>query len=565
MERRVVVVGGVACGPKAAARLRRLDAQAHITVIEQGEYISFAGCGLPYFVGGDIKDVEHLLATASGSVRNTDYFRTVKDIDFLVRTRVESIDRENKVAHARNLKTGELIDLPYDNLVLATGATPVKPPIEGLDLNGVSFLTKVEEAVAFRETLSARKAGNAVIIGAGLIGLEACEAFRHAGWQVRMIEMLDQALGNLLDEEIARSIDNVLFDSMVETAYGEKVLKIEGDEHGHCRSVITDQNAYDADIVLVATGFRPNAQLAKAAGLEIGVTGAIAVNERMQTSDPAIYAGGDCVESRHLVTGKPVFVPLGSTANKHGRIIGDNLAGFDSKFPGVLGTTVVKVFGLNVGRTGLTEKQARDAGFDPVSSLAPGFDKAHYYPGSTMVAMKLIVDRDSGRVLGLQAFGSGEIARRVDVAVAAISMKATVADLAQFDLGYAPPFSQAVDAILTAANVVDNKLKGIAQTVHPLKVKQMIDDGEDFVLLDVRSPREYESGHIDAPQTINLPLDELRAKAGNVLPRDKRIVTMCKISQRGYEAQRALVGMGFADVAFMDGGLFTWPYPDDIA
>lgn len=563
MGKRVVIVGGVACGPKAAARLRRLDPETQITVVEQGEQISYAGCGLPYFMGGDIKDVDHLLTTASGAMRDSAYFKTIKNIDFLTLTRAESIDREKKILRAVSVKSGESIELPYDNLVLATGARPWKPPIEGLELQGVSFLTRVDEAVALRAAVNEKKGGKAVILGAGLIGLEAAEAFRGAGWQVQILEMQEQALGSLLDEEIARSIDNALFESMVSVSFGEKALRIEDDGSGHCKAVVTEKATYPADVVLVATGFRPNVDLAKSAGLAIGSTGAIAVNDRMQTSDPAIYAGGDCVECKHLVTGEQVFVPLGSTANKHGRIIGDNIAGIESRFPGVLGTAVVKVFNLNVGRTGLTEKQAREAGFDPVCSLAPGFDKAHYYPGSVMVAIKMVADRKTQRILGLQAFGSGEIARRVDVAVAAISMKATVSDLASFDLGYAPPFSQAVDAILTAANVVDNKIKGVAHSIMPQAVKQMIEDEEDFVLLDVRSPREFEIGHIDASQTINLPIERLRAEADK-LPLDKRIITLCKISQRGYEAHKILAEMGFKDVAFMDGGMFTWPYPDDV-
>ncbi len=564
MAKNVVVIGAVACGPKAAARLRRLDPQARITVIEQGEYISYAGCGLPYFVGGDIKEFEHLFATAAGAARNAGYFQKVKDIQFATRTRAESIDRTAKVVHAKNLATGESIEFPYDNLVLATGSRPFRPPVEGLELKGVSFLTKVEDSVFLREEVNESKGGKAVIIGAGLIGLEAAEAFRKKGWQVQIIEMLDQPLGGLMDFEMAKAIDNALFENNVMTAYGEKVVRIEGDENGHCKSVITDEGSYPADVVLVATGFRPNAELAKSAGLEIGPTGGIAVNEHMQTSDPAIYAGGDCVECRHLVTGKPVFVPLGSTANKHGRVIGDNIAGLESRFPGVLGTMVVKVFNMNAGRTGLTEREAAEAGFDPVCSIAPGFDKAHYYPGSALIGLKLIADRKTEKVLGLQAFGGGEVARRVDVAVAAITMGATVEQLAEFDLGYAPPFAQAVDAILNAANVANNKMRGVTRSIMPQRVKQMIEAEEDFILLDVRTPREYEMGHIDAPQTMNLPLGELREKALSALPQDKPIVTMCKISQRGYEAQRTLAGMGFKDVAFMDGGLFVWPYPDDV-
>ena len=564
MGMRVVVIGGVACGPKAASRLRRLDPQAEITIVEQGEYTSYAGCGLPYYVGGDVKDISGLLATPAGAVRNAGFFKKVKDIALLNRTRAESIDRARKIVRVRDLNSGAERDLPYEKLVIATGASASRPPVQGLNLKGVHQLTRIEDALALRDAVVKGK-GSVVIVGAGLIGLEAAEAFRAAGWNARIIEMMDQALPGLLDFEFARMVEHALFDNMVEIALGERIERIEGDSNGHCARVATAKKSYDADLVLLATGFRPNADLARAAGLALGPHGGIAVDDGMRTSDPAIFAGGDCVECRHLVTGKSVFLPLGSTANKHGRVIGDNLAGGESRFPGVLGTMAVKVFGLNAGRTGLSETEARAEGYDAVCGLAPGHDKAHYYPGAALVAIKVIADRKTGRILGLQAAGGGEIARRVDVAATAISLGATATQLANFDLAYAPPFAQAMDVLIAAANVAENKIRGQATWETPQEVKRRLDAGEDFVLLDVRTPLEFESGHIDARQVVSLPLGELREKAAAVLPKDKRIVALCKVSLRGYEAACALKGMGFQDVAYMDGGMFTWPYPDDVA
>jgi len=565
MGMNVVVIGGVACGPKAAARLRRLDPKAQITIVEQGEFISYAGCGLPYYVGGEVKDINGLLATPAGAVRNAGFFKKVKDIAVLTRTRAEAIDRSSKTVRLRDLASGAERRLAYDKLVIATGARPIRPPIEGLGLKGVYHLTRIEEALALRETVSRRKGGKALIIGAGLIGLESAEAFRSAGWDVQMVEMMEAPLLGLLDFEFARMVELALLENLVTIACHQRAERIEGDESGHCKRVITGGGACEADLVLVATGFRPNADLAREAGLAVGPCGGIAVDEAMRTSDPNILAGGDCVECRHVVTGKPVFAPMGSTANKHGRVIGDNLAGGHSAFPGVLGTTVVKVFNLNVGRTGLSEAQAAEEGFETVCGLAPGHDKAHYFPGAALVAVKVVAEKRTGKVLGVQAAGRGEAARRIDVGATAIAMGATVAQLANLDLGYAPPYAQAMDAIITAANVAENKIRGVARSVGPREVKRRIEAGEDFILLDVRTPAEFESGHIEAKQTMNLPLGELREKAQSVLPKDKDIVSLCKVSHRGYEAQRILAGMGYEKASYMDGGLFTWPYPEDIA
>ena len=564
MGQKVLVIGGVACGPKAAARLRRLDPEAEITIVEQGEFISYAGCGLPYFVGGDVKELDDLLQTPAGAARDAGFFKAVKNIDVLTQTRAEKIDRETKSVSIRDLASGEQRDLPYDKLVIATGARPIRPPIEGIDLDGVHFLTKIEDAVALRDA-SAEKKGNVVIVGAGLIGLESAEAFRHIGWDVQIVEMLDGPMAALLDFEFTQKIEDALFNNGVETAYNEKVERIEGDENGHCAKVVSSGGEYDADLVLIATGFRPNSDLARDAELAIGDSGGIVVDETMRTEDPGIYAGGDCVECNHLVTGKQVFIPLGSTANKHGRVIADNLAGKESAFPGVLGTTVVKVFDLNVGRTGLTMADAEREGLEAVCGLAPAFDKAHYYPGSALVGIKIVADRTTGRILGAQAAGAGDAARRIDVVATAISMGGTIEQLGHFDLGYAPPFAQALDAVITAAHVAGNKMTGLGNGVSAVAVKRRIDEKEDFVLLDVHTPNEFAIERIDAPQIVNLPLGKIRELAAGQLPTDKEIVALCKVSLRGYEAQKILEGMGYENVKFMDGGMFAWPYPDDLA
>jgi NADPH-dependent 2,4-dienoyl-CoA reductase/sulfur reductase-like enzyme/rhodanese-related sulfurtransferase len=563
MGKRIIVIGGVACGPKAAARLRRLDPETEITIVEQGEFISYAGCGLPYFVGGEVRELADLLQTPAGAARDAAFFKNVKNIDVLTGTRAERIDRKAKTVRVRDLASGQERGLAYDQLVIATGAQPIRPPFDGIDLDGVHYLTKIEDAVALRDA-SAGKKGNVVIVGAGLIGLESAEAFRHIGWDVRIVEMLDSPMAALLDFEFSQKIEDSLFNNGVESAYNEKVVRIEGDESGHCVKVVSSGGEHDADLTLIATGFKPNSALARDAGLPVGVSGGIVVDESMRTADPDIYAGGDCVECKHLVTGKQAFIPLGSTANKHGRVIGDNLAGMRSVFPGVLGTTVVKAFDLNVGRTGLTEADAKREGFDAVCSLAPAFDKAHYYPGSALVAIKIVADRKTGRVLGAQAAGAGDAARRIDVVATAISMGATVEQLGYFDLGYAPPFAQALDAVITAAHVAGNKISGLARGVSAVDVKRRIEEEQDFVLLDVRTPNEFAVEHIDAKQVVNLPLGKLRATAAAQLPRDKEIIALCKVSLRGYEAQRILQGMGFDNVKFMDGGMFAWPYPDDL-
>jgi len=344
----------------------------------------------------------------------------------------------------------------------------------------------------------------------------------------------------------------------VKLLFGERVTGFEGDSEGNVKRVVMQDNSIDADIVLLAIGTAPNVKLARDAGLVIGALGGITVNQYLETSDADIYAGGDCVENTNLVTGNRMLAPMGSTANKHGRVIGTNVAGGRETFPGVMGTSVVKIFDYNVGRTGLNEAQYT-TGFEPVTAFVPAADRAGYYPGNKDILVKLIADRTTGRILGGQIIGEGEVDKRIDVLATAITFGATVDNIAKLDLAYAPPYNGAMDALHNAANVIRNKMTGLAETVTAEKVKNMIDSGEEFILLDVRNPDEFEKARLECPHNILIPLPELRGKLDK-LPKDARIVTYCRSSVRAYQALSILKEAGYQNVAFMEGSMLGWPY-----
>jgi NADPH-dependent 2,4-dienoyl-CoA reductase/sulfur reductase-like enzyme/rhodanese-related sulfurtransferase len=559
MPNRIIVIGGVACGPKAAARVRRLDPTADITLIERGELLSYAGCGMPYYIQGEIHSVDELMSTPAGAVRDAAFFKNVKAIRCLGRTLAERIDREQKLVHVVSLDSGEQSALPYDKLVLATGADAVLPPIPGADLKNVFRLNHPHDAEGIRTAIT-EGCQHAVIVGAGLIGLEVAEALVTRGLSVGIVEMLPTVVPTFLDADMAAHLQKHLVTKGVTVHTGTKVASLEGDDAGRVAAVVTSTGRIDADLVLIAIGVRPNVKLARDAGLEIGVTGAISVNAQMQTSDPDIYAGGDCVENIHRLTGQPCYVPLGSTANKHGRVIGDNITGGNTTFPGVLGTVIFKAFDVNVGRVGLSEKDCTKQNIPVLVALTPGPDRAHYYPTAKPMVLKVVSHTETGKLLGVQAVGAGDVAKRIDIVATALSYGAQTQDLAELDLAYAPPFSSAVDLLAHAANVIDNKAKGVAVAINPVDLKAKLDAGEDFVLLDVRSPKEVAAIPFTDARVLNIPLGMLRARLAE-LPRDKEIVTFCKISVRGYEAQRILNGEGFDKVCFLDGGLMAWPFP----
>ena len=550
--KRILIIGGVACGPKAAARARRCDPDARITIVEQGSLISYASCGLPYYVSGTIQRRGALL------VRSAQDFANISEIDVLLATRADEIDRSAHSVRVTNMVTGERSALEYDKLVLATGANAVMPRIEGRDLRGIYPLKNVPDADLMLAEITGGAVKKVVIVGAGLIGIEMCDVLVSRGLQVTVVEAMDRVLPGALDEEIASPLGRYLARKGVDLRLGERVVRFEGQE-GKVQRVVTDSRAVDADIVVVAVGVRPNVELARQAGLLLGPTGAIAVTDAMLTNDPDIYAGGDCTENTHLVTGAKVFMPMGSTANKHGRIIGTNVTGGHETFPGVAGTTVVKAMGYHVGRTGLGEKDARDAGFDVVTALVGGTDRPNYYPGSRDMILKLIADRNTGRVLGGQATGWGEVVKRIDVLATAITMGSTLDNLANLDLGYAPPYNSPIDLLEQAANVIKNKLDGRADGLTPAQLKTELDSKEDFVLLDVRSQREWDTWRLDDPRARLVPQNALLQKLGE-LPRDRRIVTFCRGGTRAYQAALTLRSAGFEGVRFTEGSMLAWPY-----
>ncbi|MCP4131434.1 MAG: FAD-dependent oxidoreductase [bacterium] len=558
-KKRIVVIGGVACGPKAASRIRRLDPEAEIILLEKGELLSYAGCGLPFYLSGEIKDYKELMCTPVGVVRDTHFFKAVKDITVYNRTVANKINRENKTVSALEIHTGKSIEVSYDKLILAVGGEPFSPPIEGLDLTGVNFLTTVEDARKIRDSEKSLKGKNAVIVGGGLIGVEVTESFVKQGMNVTLIEMKDKILPALLDEEMAFHVHNEMKNNTVNLMLGESLEKINGDDQGAVKSVTTSRGDIPADLVLIAIGTRPNVKLARDAGLEIGDTGAIRVDEFLRTSDENIYAGGDCVENTHLLTGKSIYAPLGSTANKHGRIIGDHICGRTSAFKGVLGTAICRVFNMNISRSGLSEEEAIKEGYDYVTVLSPAPDTAHFLSNAKPIIIKLVVDKKTRKLIGSQIVGPGDVAKRMEIAITAMSYGATVDEIANLDLAYAPPFSPAMDNIITAANIAGNKLNGISDSITPMDVKKKIDTGEDFILLDVRSPQEFDEIKIDDERVKLIPLGKLRERLEE-LPKDKEIITFCKISLRGYEAQLILEGAGFEKVKYMDGGIICWPY-----
>lgn len=551
---RVVIVGGVAAGPKTAAKIMRLNPNAQVVLLEKGSYLSYAGCGLPYYVGDWVKEQKQLMDTPTGAVRDAAFFKNVKGFDVRTRTEAVEIDRAGKRVKARRLDSGEEYWLEYDALVLATGASPVVPPIPGIELPNVHTLHKIEDADAVKKIVDGRAAGNAVVIGGGLIGVETAEMLVERGWKVSLVEMLPRILV-MLDWEMAKAVEAHMAAKGVRIMTGTQATMIRGE--GRAESVETSNGALPADLVVVAVGVRPNVALAKNAGIELGRSGAIQVDQTMRTSDPYVFAAGDCAECRDRITGKGMFVPLGSTANKHGRVAANVIGGIDDAFPGILCSTVCKVFDFCVARTGLGEAAAREQGYDVVTVLVPGPDKPHYMPTVKTLFLKLIVDRPTRRLLGAQAVGPGDGAHRINIAAVAITAGMTVDQVAHLDLVYAPPFTPAIDNLITAANVARNKLDGVVESVSPMDVRERMQSGNGFVFLDVRSPQEV--AEVALPNALNIPLGALRARAAE-LDKSQEIVAFCKVSLRGYEAAMILKGLGFQNVRFMDGGVAMWPY-----
>jgi NADPH-dependent 2,4-dienoyl-CoA reductase/sulfur reductase-like enzyme/rhodanese-related sulfurtransferase len=567
MAKRVVIIGGVAAGPKIAAKLRRLDHEVEITIIEKGQFLSYAGCGLPYYICEDIKEQRELMETPVGVLRDPEFFEKTKNVKVYNRTEAIKVDRLKKEVEVKNLDTNQIKTLPYDYLVFATGAKVMIPPIKAvdiehsgmelgcMDLSHVYTLHGIEDAEAIRWIIKEKMAKKAVIIGGGLIGMEMTESLVKSGLSVTVIEMLPEILP-ILDDDLGILVRRYCQEKGVNVRVEEKILRLEG-EGGIVKKVVTDKDVYDTDAVIIATGFRPNSDLAKKSGLEIGETGGIKVDLFMRTSDPFIYAAGDCVEIENLVCLKSAYMPMGSLANKQGRAVAINIAGGQEVFRGGLNSVVFKLFDYTVSRTGLGIKQAKDLGFDAEYALVPAPDKAHYYPGAKRVITKIIVDKRNGKLLGGQFVGAGDIMKSANTVAKALYYGGTIEDLSMLDIPYAPPYASAIDNVCVAANVIRNKLNRSMIGISALEVEKKRKRNEDFILLDVRTPKEYQQVRI--PGSTLIPLGNLKQKLDE-LPREKEIITFCAVSLRGYEALLILKSNGFGNVKVMDGGLACWPY-----
>ena len=541
---RVLVVGGNAGGASAAARLRRLDENAEIVVYEKGDYISFANCGLPYHVGGVIPDRSQLLVQTPQSMKER------FNIDFLTGHEVTAIDRQAHTVTVRNLATGSEVVDHYDKLILAPGGSPVRPPIPGIDNKGITPLWTIPDMDRIVAAVHGG-ARRAVVVGGGFIGVEVAENLREQKLDVALVEMLPQVL-SFLDPDMAAYAHQELLTHGVELHLGDGVASFAEGTGGGLMVTLSSGTQLTADLAVLAIGVRPNTQLAEQAGLAIGPTHGVVVDDHLRTSDPDIYAVGDVVEVEQFVTKSRALIPLAGPANRQARIAANNIAGQDDTYTGTQGTSIVKVFDLAAGATGANAALLTRLGIAFRSvTIHPG-QHAGYYPGSTPLHIKLLYGQD-GRILGAQAAGYDGVDKRIDVLATAIRMGATVDDLTDLELAYAPPFGSAKDPVNMLGFVAQNDLTKVAESVAPGQLKDELARGA--VLLDVRQPEETSCGII--PGAVTIPLPELRARLGE-LPKDRKIiVTYCKVGLRGYVAQRILAQHGF-QVANLSGGYISW-------
>lgn len=542
-QTRIVIVGGVAGGASAATRARRMNEHAHITLLEKDRHVSFANCGLPYYLGGEITDREKLL------VAKPELFE--KRFNIVVRTRHEAtaIDPTRKIVTVLNHAAGQTLELPYDKLILAPGASPVVPPIDGVKSPNVFTLRNVEDTDAIEDYLKTNKPKRAVIVGAGFIGLEMVEQLHGLGIETTLVELVDQVLPPL-DPEMAHILETELESHGVTLHLGDGISAI-GTENGRADSVtLNSGKRIDTDLVILGVGVRPNVALAKAAGLSLGATGGVTINEYAQTSDPDIYAVGDVAEYLYGPTDEPMRVPLAGPANRSGRIAGEHAAtGASEPLTPVQGTAIARVFSLAAGMTGLSRKLANKLHRPAKSVVIAANHHAGYYPGAKQLWLKLIYEPRTGKVLGAQAVGAEGIDKRMDVIATAMRFGATVRDLTGLDLAYAPPFGSAKDPVHMAAFAACNEIDGLVDVIDPdadLTGKQVV---------DVRTSGEVNRQPVpDADNVVHIPIDELRSRLGE-LDKTKPTVTVCASGLRGYVAARMLSQRGFNDVTNITGGV----------
>ena len=543
---RIMAVGANAAGLRAAARAKRLLPNAVVTVIDRGKFISYGACGMPYFVSGDIGSADKLRETAYGVIRDPEFFRKAKGLEVIIETEVERIDRAAHKVVARSLLTGEVREFPYDKLILATGAVPIVPPFVPKGGKRVSVFKTMEDSIALRKALQTGQISKVGLVGAGPIGCELAEACKAMwGAEVILFDAAPHILPAMLDPEMARPVETYLTGEGVELHTNCPLQGLVEEEDGVI--IKTPQGDFKVDHVVIAIGVRPNSKLAAECGLTIGKTGGIVVDEKMTTSDPDIFAAGDCVELKHLISGKPVAMPLGSLANREGRVIGSNLGGGNERFGPVVGSAAVKIFDMNVSATGLTEKAAREAGFDVGVAWGSFTDKADYYPGFENLHLKLVYDKKTTKLLGLQGYSKGEVVKRVDVFAALLKHGGTLEDLLDAEFAYAPPYAPAVDPLYSIACTARNELM---EGIHALPPDA---DLSSKLIVDVRRTKEAADRPLPEKDTKNVPFEEFRVLCDQV-PQDREVVCLCSKGVRSSEAARILRQKGCKNVRFVGGG-----------
>ncbi len=559
MSQHVVIIGAVALGPKAASRFKRIEPESTVTMIDKSEIIAYGGCGIPYYVSGEVSEAMQLRTSSFHMVRDETFFRETKDVNTITGVEATHIDREAKEVRIKKMATGEEDVLRYDKLVIATGARPRTLPIPGADLNGVHVVSNPEQAESIRTSLTKGEVERAVIVGAGFIGLEMADAFADM-WDVdtTVVEIAPQIMPRFMSPELAQMARQHMEEKGVSFLLNEKIQRIEG-EDGRVQRVVTDKRTLEADVVIVSVGVIPNDELAKSCGLKVHERGGIIVDECMRTSDPDIFAGGDCVVIKNLITGGDFFLPLGSMANRQGRIIGTNLAGGDARSEGAVGTFVAKIFERSIAGSGLSLSVARDAGFDADSVLLTSLDRAHFYPTKELMTLELVYEKPTRRILGIQGFGTAgdTMVGRVNVVAGLLPRKPTIDELSNLEMAYSPPFSSAMDVLNFLGNMADNVLEGRNLGVGPeifCGMWEKRQNGEYF-FLDCReeaNARPFLERHPDVWH--NIPQGKVLENIDK-FPKDKTIVLLCNTGSRSYEAQIMLRKHGITDVVNIYGGM----------
>ena len=562
MAGKVVVIGAVAAGPKAAVRVKRLNPEAEVTLVDQDNLISYGGCGIPYYVSGDVPDEKELRSTSFHMLRDEHFFEKAKGVKTLTSTRALAINRAEKTVLVEHVSTKKRQLLPYDTLLLATGSEPCVPPIPGVNLANVFTISDLHKAIAIKDMIAKGLVGKAVVIGGGAIGIEMAEALKDLwGVETTLLEFQGQLLPNLVDWEFSEILASHLRENGVDVFLGEGAVEIVAGDDGNGCAVRTQKRTIAADLVIMAVGVRPRSKLAADAGLHVSKMGAIVVNAHLQTSDPDIYAAGDCIEITHQVSGRKFFAPLGSLANKQGRVAGDNICGIPSTFAGGVGSFIMKAFDMSIGSAGLTLKAARQAGYDADISLTSPVDRAHFFPTQAVACFLLIFDRRTRKVLGFQGVGpmGDGILARINGVAPLLAAGAVIEDFNTIELAYAPPFSAAIDSVNAAAyvaeNLCDNRLRKIDMKDY-LEYMADIDAQPDWVMLDVRHPKQT-APFVDkfgSQRWLSLPYDEVRDRFTE-LPKDKTMIIICNAGSRSYEVQRFLDHQGYSNTLVLGGGI----------